>query len=139
VADALRAEPERERAVELVVNEEWQLGMGSSIALGVQAIESASVDAVLLMLADQPAIPGEGLRHLLQAAEKHGASAACYAQIVGVPACLTRKYFSVLRALSPAAGAQRLLQAIPDLATVPLPEAASDVDTPADAEHFALR
>jgi CTP:molybdopterin cytidylyltransferase MocA len=126
-----------------IVNPEWNQGMGTSIATGVNAIlrHAPAIDAVLLMLADQPLVEGAALRRLLDAwtacqARSRGAgfptdiAAAAYAGTIGVPAVFGRAHFAALCSLPSAAGAAGLLrQADAPVHRVVLPEAAVDIDT----------
>ena len=50
--------------VTIVANPTWQEGMGSSIAIGVQAVGETSHRAAIIMLCDQPAITPGVLRSL---------------------------------------------------------------------------
>lgn len=132
-------EPERMREelrglpVEVVVNPDHGEGIASSLRRGVQSVHDA--DAVLVTLADQPAVAAEHLRRLVQAYRSSGARlvAASYAGTVGVPAVFGRELFPELLSLRGDAGAKRVVERHRDEAVlVPVPEAAVDVDTPED-------
>jgi molybdenum cofactor cytidylyltransferase len=116
--------------VRLVENPRWHLGMGSSIAAGVEVLLDARSLGVLL--ADQPFVTARHLREMQARLDSSDASAvaAQYSGTLGVPALFKRELFEALRSLDPAAGARALLR---DRATAfPLPEAAMDIDTPED-------
>jgi len=132
-ADHIRPEvPEQARVVE---NSEWQEGMASSIRRGVEAIE-AEVDAVILMLCDQPLVDAEILNRIAAKSEA-GLVAAQYDGTVGVPALFGREYFSELRALGGKEGAKKILQANENrIARIPCPEAGVDIDTAADVQRL---
>jgi molybdenum cofactor cytidylyltransferase len=117
VASALNATP----PLEIVINPHWRQGIGSSIAAGVAAADQPNIDGVLLLLADQCHVTAEGLQALIAAGTEHGAAAARYAGITGVPAYFDRSHFRALKALDAGSGAQRLLHMIPDLPTVDMP------------------
>jgi molybdenum cofactor cytidylyltransferase len=71
-----RAEELLERVAHLslkvAVNEETGSEMGASIARGVERLSEAA-EAVLIALVDQPAVPPEAIRSLLDARERTGA------------------------------------------------------------------
>jgi molybdenum cofactor cytidylyltransferase len=124
-----------------VINPEWNRGIGTSIATGVKAIlgQAPSVDAVLVMLGDQPLVDGPELRRLLEGWPGSDASvaAAAYADTIGVPAVFGRGHFDALCSLQPLSGAARLLReanARPHRVT--MPEGATDIDTPNDLERL---
>lgn len=103
--------------VSVLQHSNWQDGMGSSIAKGMQSI-AGNYDAVLIMLADQPLVTLADYQALLAALEKvdvaQGQKAAdicCafYADKYGVPAVFKRTCFEALLKLSGDRGAQRLL------------------------------
>jgi molybdenum cofactor cytidylyltransferase len=118
--------------VRLVDNSSWHLGMGSSIAAGVEVLLDASSLGVLL--ADQPFVTARHLRDM-QALLDGGAApavAAEYNGTLGVPALFRRELFGSLQSLDPANGARGLLRT--HATPFPLPEAAIDIDTPEDFE-----
>lgn len=132
VRAAVAAQP-----VEIAQNERWQLGMGSSIAVGMQRLqeESAHSAAVAILLADQPLVTADHLgqmRRLLYV-ERPPIVAAEYNGTLGVPALFRRELFVTLAGLPPEAGARHLLRESGFPVTAfPLPEAAMDIDTPED-------
>jgi CTP:molybdopterin cytidylyltransferase MocA len=134
VASALNAPP----PIEIVINADWHRGIGSSIAAGVRAADQPHIDGVLLLLADQCQVTAEGMHALIEAGSSAGVAAACYAGVVGVPAYFDRSHFAALKALDPAAGAQRILRGLRQVPTIAMPEAEFDIDTPADAARFLL-
>ncbi|RTQ52114.1 nucleotidyltransferase family protein [Hymenobacter gummosus] len=130
---ALAAEV-RDLPVQLIHNEVWEAGLGTSIGVGVRALEELAPEAaaVLLLLTDQPLVTPALLGELLTAWQQSGLPVAtAYADTVGVPAIFGRLVWPQLLALPAAAGAKPLLAKLGDeLATVPFPAAAVDVDTP---------
>lgn len=123
--------------IEIVYNEDWELGMGGSVAAGVRRLQEASTDsaAVAILLADQPlvtAIHLSAMRTLLHT-EKASIVAAAYNETIGVPALFKRALFPVLASLEPEAGARHILRdSAFRVAEFPLPEAGTDIDTPED-------
>jgi molybdenum cofactor cytidylyltransferase len=118
-------------SAETVVNHNWASGMGSSIKAGMAKIPP-DVEGVAILLSDQPFVTAE---HLSQMALlfRSPILAARYAGTVGVPALFRREVFATLQQMPDDAGARDLLRG-GDVAVEPfdLPEAATDIDTPAD-------
>jgi CTP:molybdopterin cytidylyltransferase MocA/membrane protease YdiL (CAAX protease family) len=121
--------------VKIVRNDRWAEGMGTSIARGIEAIEG-EVDAVILMLCDQPRI-SSGILNSVAAKADHGLAAAGYGGTIGVPALFGRQFFGELRALNGSEGAKKiLLKNEARVARVACPEAAVDLDTASDLQRL---
>lgn len=129
--------------VEVVENARWADGLASSLVVGLRALlDVATVDAVLVTLADQPHVGGSELASLVaQWSSARPIVAAAYAGIVGVPIVVARAYVDELSTLTGDRGAGAWLRAHGGLVTqAPLPAAAVDIDTPEDAARLsALR
>jgi len=116
-----------------IQNPEAHEGLASSIAAGVAAAEARGASAVLLVLADQPAVSVEILDRLLDAYESGRDPVACdYEGGPGPPALFARRHFPALRALQGDRGAKALLRSEDSVTRIPFLEGALDVDTPAD-------
>ncbi|MCW3062697.1 MAG: hypothetical protein JWQ02_4518, partial [Capsulimonas sp.] len=79
-----------------VENEEWESGMGSSIAAGVQPLtELEHLDGAIILVADQPLITPEFLRDLVAQFEETLAPvvASEYVGTLGVPALFAETLF----------------------------------------------
>lgn len=123
--------------VSLIRCEEWQLGMGNSLATGIRALDHVfpQATAVLVCLADQPLLDAAALRAML---ERHRSAPerilACThaGGIQGPPALFPRDCFSALAGLSGPHGARQLLKR--EIARVEAFAASAgiDVDAPAD-------
>jgi len=123
-------------------NPDWTRGMASSIRCGVEAACAATKPRALLLLpCDQPAVTTALLQRLAaHFAAGRGLAACEYAGALGPPALFGAQHFSALRALRGDSGARALLQAHgAQVARVPFPEGALDVDTPADLRRAAQR
>lgn len=124
-------------AVHLADNPEWPDGMGTSLAFGVTAAATlaASLQAVFVLLADQPAVTAADLRGMLEA---HASAperilAARYEGHLGPPCIFPRAIFDELAALRGPHGARSLLKDhAARVDTYDLPLAALDIDTPAN-------
>ncbi|HTV76948.1 MAG TPA: nucleotidyltransferase family protein [Steroidobacteraceae bacterium] len=122
----------------VIVNRDWNEGMGSSVRFGISRVP-ATADAVLLMLADQPAVTIEDLRRLEGTWRRQPQSivAAHYNGVDGVPAVFPREDFTALANLRGDAGARTLIRRGGErVVRVPLQAAAIDIDTPEDLLHL---
>jgi molybdenum cofactor cytidylyltransferase len=126
--------------VRTTVNAAWAEGMGTSIATGMAELERAApgLDGVLILLHDQPAIPVGRLVELVAARrEADLVVAARYAEVTGVPAWFRRELFDELRRLHGPQGARKIIDVhAAKMHAFDLPEAALDLDTPADYERI---
>ncbi|MGZ8411609.1 MAG: nucleotidyltransferase family protein [Gemmatirosa sp.] len=126
--------------VVVVEHARWADGLASSLAAGLRALlDSDQVDAVLVTLADQPHVGAPELASLIaRCSSTQPIVVAEYAGIVGVPIVVARSHVDALLMLTGDRGAGAWLRAQGDRVTrVPLPAAAVDVDTPADAARLA--
>lgn len=124
----------RHTAANVVVNRQWREGMGSSIRAGMAALPGAA-EAVLILLADQPAVSTEDLRRLVSAWRRQPSLivAALHGTTTGAPAIFPRWCFAELSSLRGDLGARTLLRRYVDrVVRVPMPSAAIDIDTPED-------
>jgi molybdenum cofactor cytidylyltransferase len=121
-------------------NAAWRDGMGTSIAAAARwARALPRAHALLIATCDQPQVTAPTLRALAAALETgRGTVAACrYAGRLGVPAGFAAEHFGELGALSGDRGARRILEAHrARLTEVACPEAAFDVDAPADVQRL---
>lgn len=118
----------------VVVNRQWEEGMGSSLRAGVAALPGTA-EAALVLLADQASVTAEDLRRLVGTwrRQPNQIVAAQYGSTVGAPAIFPRWSFGELGALRGDQGARVLLRRHADrLVRVPMPSAAIDIDTPED-------
>jgi molybdenum cofactor cytidylyltransferase len=140
-ADRIRSVIPTDHEVEVVENEQWETGMGSSIAAGMRALLNGRdvPFAVAILTADQPLIEARHLAAMRDLAMRSDAEAVAaeYADTVGVPAVFKRGLYDALLSLPPAAGARQLLRgAGMEVCRFPLPEAAIDIDTREDFESL---
>jgi len=128
-----------ELAVEIVVNENWREGMGSSLGHGIEAVRKSRPlpDAALVLVCDQPRLSSEHLRDLLafytpsQGGHETGITASIYAHRAGVPAIFPARLFSTL--IQGDRGARDLLRAHRAIVQgIPWPAGELDLDRPED-------
>lgn len=125
----------------VVVNRHWDEGMAASIRAGLAALPP-SCDAVMILLGDQVAVTAEDLRRLHDSwkGEEGSIAASVYDQHVGVPAIFPRICFPELAELRGDQGARAILaRNAYRLVRVPMPNAAVDLDTPADLAALTER
>lgn len=123
-------------AQQVLINAQWQQGMGSSLAFGVSQLPSQA-RGVIVLLADQVAVSLDDLRALMPTGTSIEPRIVCaeYEGVRGAPAYFSNHFFSELAALRGDQGAKVLLTH-PVARTVAMPSAAVDIDTVADFEHF---
>lgn len=107
----------------VVINEEAEEGIASSIRAGVAACD----DDVLITLCDQPYVTADHLRAL--AAANAPIAATGYSGTIGVPAYFARRFRDELLALRGDHGAKRIIEANRHaVKVIPFDAAAFDVD-----------
>ncbi len=95
----------------VVVNSEFQEGMGTSIAAGIKSL-SAHCDAILIVLGDQPLVSPTQIDALIEAWLKKPELAVLsgYADASGPPSLFPRSLFHKLASLRGDAGARSWLE-----------------------------
>ena len=123
---------------EVLINENWEQGIASSIVEGVKAINAAvpGVSGVLILSCDQPRLAAAHLRGLIgnfNAQPEPSIAASSYAGVIGIPAIFPRLLFPDLSALSGDKGARALLNRPPCPLIAQLFEGGEvDIDLPND-------
>lgn len=123
-----------------VINDAWETGMGSSLRVGLDALEAhchAPRD-VMLCLSDQPLIHADDLRALQAALTADvDAAAASFDGLTSPPVCFSAASLKHLRELPARVGARKLLRnGTLRVTHVPMYNAAFDVDTPDDLQRL---
>lgn len=123
--------------VNILINENWSDGMGSTIACGMEFLmkNHPETEAVLLMVCDQPHVSPAVLKKLMETWRKTGAPvvASEYGGAFGVPAVFDQKLFAELATLDGEKGAKPLMLRYRDeMKLVAFPEGKIDLDTPED-------
>ena len=124
--------------VNIVRNENWTSGMGTSIACGVEAISNTwpHANGIMIMLADQPLMTAQHLNELITEFNRNPGfiSATEYPNKKrGVPAVFPPEYFEELMSLNSDKGARDLLNSkAHKIVTVYHAEVILDIDTPED-------
>ena len=138
--DSVRPEVAR-LPVLIIENPGWEEGLASSIRAGARVLDtfSLSLDAGLLVVCDQPGFSPAAITRLTDVAVSSGKSivAARYDGHPGPPVLFARCHFHEFTELRGPGGARPLLDRhAGQLATVDLPELATDLDTPEDYRAF---
>jgi len=99
----------------LLVNEEWQTGMASSLRTGLEglrALPGASVDAALITLVDMPGMTPAALERMAGYAAPDALAVATYDGVRGHPVLLGREHWAgVVETATGDEGARRYLAA----------------------------
>lgn len=138
--DKIRSKIE-DYSIEIIENNEWQNGLGKSIAVGTAAIlnKEPQTEGIFILLADQPWVDGVYLEMMISSFEDRPDAiiASDYGGFYGVPAIFPKEYFNQIKELDGDYGAKELLNLhkLPIVA-VKSPEKLDDIDTPADYEQF---
>lgn len=119
---------------QVVINTQWQSGIGSSLKTGIQSIKHQS-DAVLIALCDQPLIPQSHYQQMVKLSTESPQYiiTSMYQNIQGVPAIFPSAYFNQLLTLDDHQGAQKIITTnAANTLSVACPSASHDIDTKED-------
>ena len=128
--------------VRYAVNAHPDHGQGSSIAVGVAALESTTT-ALLVILGDQPLTPRDVVPALLTARRESGKAivAPSYRGTRGTPVLFNAEVFGELRALGGDSGARDVVTVHPERVAIVEFDVAmpADVDTPEDLARLHVQ
>lgn len=122
--------------VSIVINENWEKGMGTSVSCGMNYVEAnfPSANAVLFALIDQPMVTEEHFRNLIKSftpEKKQIIVSKSKTGWLGVPAIFDISYFGELSQLSGEQGAKTLIiKYLSNVISVEGGEILEDMDTP---------
>lgn len=123
----------RDLPLQLIVNNSWIKGLGTSIRMGVEHGMSGNPDAMVLILADQWQVTPGLLHELVRTHLLTGKTvASSLAGELSPPALFGRSGYPQLMHIPEKTGAKALLKGDLDLTTIESPEAFADLDTPDD-------
>jgi CTP:molybdopterin cytidylyltransferase MocA len=125
---------------EVVLNERWNEGMGSSLAAGLKALQvMPDVDRAIVTLVDLPGVTSDAIRRIRDS--QADLVAAMYAGIQGHPVLISKRHWEPLvKALEGQEGAKAYLR--DHAATmIEMGDIASheDLDTPGDLARWSKR
>jgi CTP:molybdopterin cytidylyltransferase MocA len=118
----------------LVDNPEWTSGMGSSLRVGLRALDGVAADAALILPVDTPGATAAAVRRFVALADPDALARATYDGVPGHPVLIGRtRWADVAATASGDAGAREYLATHRPLA-VPCEDVAegADVDRPED-------
>ena len=121
----------------VLVFENWQEGMGSTIAFGTKEIckQQPQLQNLLISVADQPKLSSNFIEELLNMHSQQGKSitASHYSNALGAPTLFSNAHFDALKKLSGETGAKKIIQENRStLASVDFPGGEMDIDTHED-------
>ena len=128
--------------ITILKHRNWKNGLGSSIAFGIDHIQNAwsEIEAVLVMLADQPLIDTNYLNSMTETYRLNETKivASLYPNNnMGVPAIFNRSYFNELTQLHTDKGAKEILSKYSDkLLSLDASSMVVDLDTMEDYENL---
>lgn len=126
---------------EIVMNENWEEGISTSIRTGLLSSQEQKkdLDHILILLSDQPFVSKERIQELIrvQLESKSSATFSEYAGNIGVPAIFSAEVFPQLKSLKGDEGAKKLIYEKKfDFQTVKFEKGTFDVDTTEDVESL---
>lgn len=124
--------------IEIIHNPNYKNGLSSSIVTCIEHLQSKSVDAILIMLADQPKVDAAYLNVLIDSFAQHPTkiSASYYSGTYGVPAIFPWSYVDQLLKLEGDKGAKALLNSKKVQVIALKSDKLIDIDTPNEYHNF---
>jgi len=122
-----------------IMNKDWEEGMSSSVRLAVEFAEESDLNALLILLSDQPYVDSELLQKLVgfYVPDEEMLVASKYGEVLGVPALFDRHYCQDLKRLTGDSGARKLIQAfLEKVKVVRFDQGNIDIDTPSDLSQL---
>ncbi len=128
-------------AARISENKNWREGMASSIKTGLQdaLLQNPSLEAVILMVCDQPFVSEKLVKELLlqYRKTKKPIIASAYKGTLGIPVIFNKKYFPELLNLKGTSGAKKVItHHLSDTFAVPFPLGYVDIDSTEDYERL---
>jgi CTP:molybdopterin cytidylyltransferase MocA len=118
----------------VIVNDDWQSGMGSSLRAGLGSLDASDADAAAVLLVDTPGITAAAVRRIIERGRPTALVAATYGGEMGHPVLLGRDHWpGVVELAVGDRGARGYLQARrSEVELVPCDDVASgdDMDAP---------
>lgn len=124
-------------AVDVVLNDEWEDGLATSLTAGVDWARARGLDAVVVGLADQPGVTAEAWRLVAGAPAGAPVAVATYDGVRGHPVRLAASVWDRLPDTGDAGARALLAGGDVEVAEVPCPGSAADVDTVEDLAQWS--
>ncbi|MEC3874370.1 nucleotidyltransferase family protein [Chryseobacterium salviniae] len=131
----------KNRNIHIVINENWESGMASSIQTGMKKLSVLfpEMERCFISVCDQPYLTSDLFSKMLQLQETSGKEIVVtkYADTLGVPVLFSKKYFKPLMELTGEQGAKKIIQQnMNDVEPFEFEKGAVDIDTPSDYNHL---
>ncbi len=131
-------------ALDFIINEDWEQGMGTTLKAGLSFLLNAEKDlsAVIVMVCDQPYLSAKKLQELIDKYRETKANivATSYNNIKGVPALFSKKLFDKLLDLDKDEGARKIINRFKgEIEVVDFPKGIYDLDTPQAYQAYLER
>ena len=128
-------------AAKVVYNPEWEMGMGSSMAVGLQQLQLSNpqITTCIITVCDQPFLTAQIFKDLVSRHKITGKGivASAYGETWGTPVLFSSNYFKELENLNGHEGAKKIVQLYKDdVATVAFEKGAIDIDTIEDYNNL---
>ena len=125
--------------VDIVINENWQNGMSSSLKKGLENTKKS--DAILVLLSDQPFVNSELIHQLIEKGKRSDFPiiATKYQGVFGVPALFKKIIFEAFENLNEQVGAKKVIKNYAknnQVGFVSFEKAAIDIDTIEDYDKL---
>jgi nicotine blue oxidoreductase len=78
---------------DIVVNPDWETGLGSSLQAGLEALAGSDADAALVLLVDMPGVTSEAVRRIAEHASAGALVMGGYGERRGHPVLLGRDHW----------------------------------------------
>lgn len=129
-SEEIKKEIENQK-INILINPNYDEGMGNTIAFGVSNIKE---EQVLIMLCDQPLIPIKHFENLIKLSNKNKDKIVCsqYKNQYAVPTIFPKKYFEELKKLKGNKGAKQLFSKYEPISFTLEDKYSIDVDTKED-------
>ena len=127
------------KKAQVIINEDWQEGMSSSIRKGVEASGKTNADAVIIMVCDQPYVSATLLKQLASEHFETGKPivASQYKDTLGTPVLFHESFYPALLGLQGDVGAKKIIMDNKDQAqAVKFPLGEIDIDEKEDLEKM---
>ncbi|MGB3617159.1 MAG: nucleotidyltransferase family protein [Catalinimonas sp.] len=132
--------------VQMIINRDWQEGVGSSIRLGLRALLqlAPTMRALVITTCDQPKVSAQHMEELVDVYLNQGKPivSSCYEQDLradafGLPTLFDQSNFEALENLRDDEDPRNIIrERLPEAAFLYCPDGSFDIDTPADYDRY---
>ena len=134
----------KDKNIQIVINEDWESGMASSLQAGLKSLLNSfpDMERCVISVCDQPYLSSEIFLEILTIADSSVKEivAAEYSGTIGVPAIFSKKYFEQLKNLTGEQGAKKIIQQnMNEVVTFKFDDGAIDIDTTSDYENLKTK